>query len=272
MGSTKLIAASALVAACATAALATSNPPAPPLPVSFPAADGVPVTGQWHPGSIETLVVVIAPRAPERDSSRARAVDAFRARGFSVLTFDYRDLDAKSGRLPDSLRFVSYASRWVDDMVGALRFAREHGGPRSRVFAWGEETGSAVALAASGRARDLCDAVVVEGLFRSIGEHLDRIGTGVHPGIVEQHKRLVQDRDQPAAAINRFLGPLFLVMAGRDSVTPVSITKELYRGRRARTEILSLPESGHGDAARAPRYFDIVGNWLKQWRFTPRPQ
>lgn len=243
----------------------------PPAPVVFDVGAGARVGGEWFAGTADSLVVVIAPRLPARDPSRAVAAEAFRAAGFSVLTFDYRDVDSKTGVLPDSVRFVVYASRWVDDMVGALRFARERTGPRGHVFAWGQGIGSNVAIAAAGRGADLADAVVVEGLFRNIGEHLDLLGTGVMPEIVKQHQRLVLDRDQPSSAMNRYHGPVFVVMAGRDSIMPVINTKDIYRGRRARTEVFSLPQAGHDDAASDPAYFRTVANWLRQWRFA-RPR
>jgi alpha-beta hydrolase superfamily lysophospholipase len=258
----------ALVAALSVAVAAPTPAGAnPPEAVTIDVGAGARVAGEWFAGSVDTLVVVVAPRAPARDPARAEAAEAFRAAGFSVLTFDYRDVDSKTGTLPDSVRFVVYASRWVDDMVGALRFARERTGPRGRVFAWGQETGSNVAIAAAGRSEGLADAVVVEGLFRNVGEHLDLLGTGVMPEIVQQHRRLVLDKDQPATAMSRYAGPVFVVMAGRDSVTPVMTTKDVYRGRRALTEIFSLPEAGHGDAAKEPGYYRTVANWLRKWRF-----
>lgn len=268
LGLAGLIASVGIVSALGTALRAApANAATPPTPVVFDVGDGARVGGEWFAGPAETLVVVIAPRIPSRDPSRAVAAEAFRAAGFSVLTFDYRDVDARSGVLPDSLRFVVYASRWVDDMAGALRFAHQRSGPRGRVFAWGQGIGSNVAIAAAGREPVLADAVVVEGMFRNVGEHLDLLGTGVMPEIVRQHRRLVFDRDQPSVALNRYPGPVFVVMAGRDSVMPILNTKDIYRGRRARTDIYSLPQAGHEDAANDPAYFRTVTNWLRQWRF-----
>lgn len=271
-----LVAALGLALACAATSTAevaedglTHSFGAAPNPVVIDVGDGARIAGEWFGGTAESVAVVIAPRAPARIRSQFPwdAVEAFRDAGFAVLAFDYRDVDAKTGALPDSVRFVAYASRWVDDMVGALRLAREQTGPRGRVFAWGQGIGSNVAIAAAARSNGLADAVVVEGMFRNVGEHLDLLGTGVMPEIVKQHKRLVLDRDQPAAALNRYPGPVFVVMAGRDSVTPIITTKDIYRGRRARTDIFSLPEAGHDDAALDPRYYRTVTNWLKQWRY-----
>ncbi|HYM81705.1 MAG TPA: hypothetical protein VEY91_09905 [Candidatus Limnocylindria bacterium] len=249
------------------AALAATLPD--PIEVTFAAADSVPLAGRWYPGA-DTLAIVVAPRERGGEAARARAVEAFRGCGYSVLTFDYRDIDPRTASLRDSLRFIVFASRWVDDMVGALRLARERTGPRGRVFAWGQMVGGSVAVAAAARSRDLCDALVVEGLMLSTEEHLARIGTAGQPQIVDAHRRLVRDRDQPGSAASRARVPIYVVMAGRDSVVPITTTKEVYRGRRARTEILSLPEAGHEDAADAPRYFETVCRWLRRFQTGPR--
>jgi pimeloyl-ACP methyl ester carboxylesterase len=247
-----------------------SPPPLTSTDVRFLASDSISIGGHWYQGAIDTVALVVSPRATGGEQGRQKAIAAFHDLGYSVLTFDYRDYDVSSRAPSDSVAGLVYASRWVNDMAGALGYARSRVGANGRVFAWGQDIGGPVAVAAAAEGRDVCDAVVTEGMFRTTAEYLSRLGTAVSYDVHALHRRLVQPGDEPISACGRLTAPLYIVMAGRDSLTPNELTKDLYRGRRSRTDILLVPNAGHDNAADDPTYFVSIGRWLKQWQYAPR--
>ena len=236
--------------------------------VTFPALDSTTVLGWWLQGAKDAPVVVIAPRGTGTMADQLPAAQQFLARGFSVLTFDYRGFGPGSGaEAADSLRYIIFDSQWVDDLLGALRYARARGG--RHVFAWGQDLGSAVAFAAAARGSEACDAVAVEGLFRTSQEVLNANGTSVMQELVVRHRRLVRRQDEPFSAGARLTVPLLVVLAGKDDVTPPAITKLVVARVRTSKEIWELPAAGHLDAEKTPGYFDHVAQWLMRWTAYP---
>jgi pimeloyl-ACP methyl ester carboxylesterase len=236
--------------------------------ISFPAADSAAVTGWWLPGAAQAPVVVIAARGSGTMADMLPAAQEFLARGFAVLTFEYRGFGpAGSAATVDSLRYILLNSQWVSDMVGALRYARTRGG--GHVFAWGQDLGSAVALAAAARERAGCDAVAVEGVFRTTQEALLANGTSVLHDLEVRHRRLVDGRDEPLSAASQLRCPLFVVLAGKDEVTPVAETRTVLGRVRGRADAWDLPGAAHAGAEATPGYFDRLAKWFKQWTVYP---
>jgi alpha-beta hydrolase superfamily lysophospholipase len=153
--------------------------PVPPTPtdVRFLASDSVSVGGHWYQGTLDTVAIVVGPRARGGEGGREKAIGEFQKLGYSVLTFDYRDYDASAHAPSDSVAGLVFASRWVDDMTGALGYARGRVGTYGRVFAWGQDVGGPISVAAAAQGRELCDAVVTEGMFRTSQEYMNRLGT-----------------------------------------------------------------------------------------------
>lgn len=236
--------------------------------IGFPARDSTMVSGWWFQGAQAAPVVVIASRGTGTMADQLPAAQQFLARGFSVLTFDYRGFGPGSGpEAADSLRYIVFNSQWVDDLLAALRYARVRGG--GHVFAWGQDLGSAVVLAAAARTTGTCDAVAVEGLFRTTLAALNANGTAVMQEIVVRHRRLVQGQDEPISAGGRLTVPLLVVLAGQDEVTPPVITKAIIGRSRARTEKWEIPAAGHTGAERTPGYFDRMAQWFRFWATFP---
>jgi alpha-beta hydrolase superfamily lysophospholipase len=232
--------------------------------VALPTADSMTVSGWWLQGAKAAPVVVIAARGAGTMGDMLPAAQQFLARGFSVLTFDYRGFGpASNPEVVDSLRYVVFDSQWVEDMLGALRYARARGG--NRVFAWGQDLGSAVTLAAAARTREACDAIAVEGLFRTSQDVLNANGTAVMQDVVVRHRWLVQGQDEPFSAAARLRVPLLVVLAGRDEVTPLAITKTVTARSRARVETWVIPGAAHLGAEQTPGYFDHMAQWFKRW-------
>jgi alpha-beta hydrolase superfamily lysophospholipase len=230
--------------------------------VTFLAADSTTVSGWWLQGAKGAPVVVIASRRTGTMGDMLPAAQQFLARGFAVLTFDYRGFGPNATpEATDSMRYVVFDSEW------ALRFARVRGG--THVFAWGQDLGSAVVFAGAARARQYCDAIAVEGLFRNSQEVLLANGTSVIQEVVVRHRRFVKGPDEPFSAAARLRVPLLVVLAGKDDVTPPAITKTIIARTHARVETWDIPAAAHLGAEKTPGYFDRVAQWFKRWTAFP---
>jgi pimeloyl-ACP methyl ester carboxylesterase len=236
--------------------------------VTFAAADSATVIGWWFPGPKDAAVIVVASRGSGTMAEMLPAVKEFHARGFHVLTFDYRGFGpSSSAGARDSLRYIIFSSGWVDDMAGALRYARARGG--RHVFAWGQDLGSVVAVAGAARDPKGCDAVAVEGLFRTSQELLLANGTSVIKDVPLRHRQLVRGPDEPMSAASRLRVPLFAVLAGKDTLTPPATTKAIAARDRVRADIWLVADAGHAGAEQTPGYFDRLARWFKQWTALP---
>jgi alpha-beta hydrolase superfamily lysophospholipase len=238
--------------------------------VTFPTADSTTVSGWWLQGGKAAPVVVIASRGMGTMADQLPAAQQFLARGFGVLTFDYRGFGPGSNaEAVDSLRYIVFNSQWVEDLLGALRYARARGG--SHVFAWGQDLGSAVVLAAAARTPWACDAIAVEGLFSTSLGVLDANGTAVLREVAVRHRRLVRGGDEPISAGAMLKTPLLVVLAGKDDVTPAAGTRTIIAHVRSVKEQWEIPDAAHLGAEKTPGYFDHVAQWFKRWTaYRPR--
>jgi hypothetical protein len=241
--------------------------------VTFPSAvDSVRLTGWWFDGPAKSPVVVFCPRGRGTMADLLPSVRELGRRGFTVMTFDYRDFGPAGPGEADTLANLVFASRWVNDALGALRFARAHGSGRP-VFAWGQDLGGPVALAAGAREWTSLDAVAVEGLFRTSLEQVELNGTAQIPGVQKQHRLAVEARDEPISSVPVLRAPLFVVLAGRDDVTPPEITKRLTMRSLSIIDHWPIPAAAHDGAELTPGYFDRLAGWFKRIavQLPPRP-
>jgi uncharacterized protein len=236
--------------------------------ITFTTADSATISGWWFPGVKGAPVIVVASRGTGTMGDLLPCVQQLMARRYHVLTFDYRGFGpGASPETVDDLRYVVFDSRWVEDLVGALRYARTRAG--GRVFAWGQDLGSAVALAAAARTRGTCDAVAVEGLFRSAEEVLNANGTSAMQDVVVRHRMQVEGRDEPFSAAARLRVPLFVVLAEKDDVTPPAVTREICARVRTGVAYYAIPGAKHLGAEKTPGYFDRLTQWFKLYGAVP---
>jgi pimeloyl-ACP methyl ester carboxylesterase len=236
--------------------------------VTFPAdGDSATLEGWWIRGPKGSSVFVLAgPDSGNRADLLPLAGD-LRARGFSVLLFDYRDFGPRGAGPADSLRDIVFASRWVDDAVGALRFARTHVDSGGKVIAWGHALGSAVMVAALGRERRIAAGLAVDNPFRSVDDVLRWNGTSGIPDVERRHRHLVKPNDEPCLAAPRILVATLLVLAGRDESAPAAAADALFARARARVDRFALPEASLRDVLKARGYLDRLvewGRWVAQ--------
>ena len=229
--------------------------------VSFKSTrDQADLNGWWFEGKPDAPVLVLFDRSKGNMGDLLPAVAEFAGRGFTVMTFDYRDFGPAGPGPVDSLLQLAYASRWVNDAEGALRFAREKAGARP-VFAWGQELGGAVAVAAGARNRKNADAISCEALFRTLAELLRSSGLAQIPGAPERHRFLVETMDEPLTAVSSLMVPLHVTIAQKDDVWPAAATQEVARRSLSRIDRWNLPEGKHLGLEQTPGYYDRLGAW-----------
>lgn len=225
--------------------------------------DSVELDGWWFPNKPGSPVVVVCPRGKGTMADLLPSVRELSTRGYTVMTFDYRDFGPGSVGEADTLRTLIFASRWVNDTEGALLYARKRAAG-AFVFAWGQDLGGQTAVAAAARTRGNADAVACEGLFRTAQEQLRWNGTSSDPDAVRQHRMLVDGSDEPLSAVSMLQVPLFVVYAGKDDVTPPNVTRDITRRSLSIIDRLTLPAAGHDGAELSPGYFDQLTNWFRR--------
>lgn len=230
--------------------------------VSFESSrDGAPLTGWWFEGRPESPVLVLFDRERGSMGDLLPVAGEFVARGFNVMTFDYRDFGPAGPGPVDSLIQLAFASRWVNDAEGALRFARRQAGDRP-VFAWGQGLGGAVAVAAAARARGNADAVACEALFRTLPELLRASGLAQVPGAPERHRFLVETSDEPLTAVSSLMVPLHVALASKDDVWPAAVTQDVVRRSLSRIDRWIVPEGRHTGLEDTPGYYERLSGWF----------
>ncbi len=230
--------------------------------VSFPSSrDSVPLHGWWFAPADSAPVVVVCPTSTGNMADRLGSVREWARRGYRVLAFDLREFGPAGPGPVDSLDRLVFASRWVNDTEGALIWARSQAQGRP-VIAWGQDLGSALAIAAAARNKGNADALVLEGVFRTSQEQLLWLGTSQDPQTVRDHRRLVYPIDEPLSAAGRLRLPVFAVLAGKDELTPPDPTRQVIQRIMGPRELWPLPDAKHDNVAATPGYFDRITTWL----------
>ena len=230
--------------------------------VTFKATrDGADVTGWWFDGRPEAPVLVLFDRGTGNMGDLVPTATEFVARGFSVLTFDYRDFGPAGPGAVDTLVQLVFASRWVNDAEGALRFARAKAGKRP-VFAWAPDIGGAVAVAVAARDRKNVDAIACEGMFRTLPEFLRARGLAQIAGVPERHRFLVETADEPATTLGSLLVPLHVTLAGKDEDWPTFVTQDVTRRTLSRVDRWVLPDAKYDGIQQTDGYYDRIAGWF----------
>jgi predicted alpha/beta-fold hydrolase len=230
--------------------------------VSFKSTrDETDLSGWWFEGKPDAPVLVLFDGSKGNMSDLLPSVREFVARGFNVMTFDYRDFGPAGPGAVDSLLQLAFASRWVNDGEGALRFARDKAGKRP-VFAWGQELGGAVAVAAGSRSRSNADAIACEGLFRTVAELLRSSGLAQIPGVSDRHRFLVETNDEPITAVSGLAVPLLVTVAMKDDEWPPAVTQDAARRSLSRIDRWIVPDGKHLGLEKTPGYYDHMGGWF----------
>jgi len=234
------------------------------VPVRFGSADSVTIAGHWFAAPAKGPSVVLAPRRRGADPELHGLAAEFQRRGFGVLVFALRD-SQPANRDADSLRYAVMTSRWVDDMVGAMRAARARGEGTGHLFAWGQGLGGALAVAAAAREQGLCDALAAEDIFPNVDYAMRRNGTAVIPEAVRDQSRLLNGNDEPFSAAARLNLPVYAILVGANAGRPDDVIQQALRRNRGRTDRWLRPGVESPAPLPGPAQVDTLGAWFRRW-------
>jgi hypothetical protein len=230
--------------------------------VSFKSTrDGADLSGWWFDGLPDAPVLVLFDRGTGNMGDLMPVATEFVARGFNIMTFDYRDFGPAGPGAVDTLVQLAFASRWVNDAEGALRFARTKAGKRP-VFAWAPDIGGAVAAAAAARDMHNVNAIACHGMFRTLPELLRARGVAQIPGVPERHRFLVETADEPTSTVGNLNIPLYVIVAGKDEMWPAAVTQEVTRSTLSRVDRWILADAKYDGIEKTPGYYDKLGAWF----------
>jgi pimeloyl-ACP methyl ester carboxylesterase len=231
--------------------------------VTFPAAlDSAMLEGWWIPGGKGRPVVVMAGPGEGNRADLLPVARSLNGRGFGVLLFDYRDFGPRGPGAADSLKYVVLATRWIEDAVGALRFARARADSGTPVFGWGREMGSAAMLAAAGRERKLCEGLVLDNPWLNTEEAMRWNGTSTIPEAQRRQRQVLRPTDEPFTAAIRVRVPVLLTLAGREPSAPPASSDRRFASTRNKVERWLAPEATRATLPDAPGYLDKVAGWI----------
>lgn len=200
------------------------------------------------------------------------------AGGFTVLLYDSRGTGNSGGQF-------AFGAREVDDVLGAVRYARRLR-PRSRVGLLGVSIGAGDVIVAAARDRHVSATVadsayvdqvtLMQGLERL---HVGRFAIPLAPVATFVADYLTQtsvESFRPVAGVSRIApGHLLLIHSRHDTnpTTPLAGAFALLRASRGAAELWVAPRGDHGGALAAqPReYQSRVTAFFRRFLRRPRP-
>ena len=201
--------------------------------VSFPAEDGVLLSGWWVPLEKARGTVILFHGNAGNISHRLHHLELYRRLGLQALLFDYRGYGRNGGRPSEKGLYR--------DAVGALRYLERRGDvPMDRIVYCGESLGAAVAVElALNRPPSL---LILEGAFTSVPAMAGRIYPWLPIG------PLLRTRFDNLAKVPRVSCPTLLIHSRQDELVPFSFGEHLWKASGARVKKLYPISGGHNEA------------------------
>lgn len=203
--------------------------------VTFPTTDGLTLHGWFvtRTASPEAVVLVFNGNAGNR-AHRASFADALARHGHAVFLFDYRGYGGNPGSPSETrLRLDARAAR-------TYLLSRPDVDPGSLVY-FGESLGTAVAV-------ELASVHSPAGLIlRSPFTSLTAVG--------QHHYRwlpvgwLLRDRFATLDRLPRIHTPLLVIAGDRDSIVPISQSRQVFEAANEPKSLLVVPHADHNDSA-----------------------
>lgn len=163
-------------------------------------------------------------------------VPPLRGQGFRVVLAEYPGYGARSGT-PGETTFVA------DGRETVQMARREFGDP---VYLWGESLGCGVVSALATDPALKVDGIVLLTPWNTL------------PATAQSHYWflpalwLVRDRFDNTRNLQKYSGPVAVVMADRDEIIPNRLTQSLYRNIPSAKRLWTLPDAGHNSWPVAP--------------------
>ena len=194
----------------------------------YAAAPGVATTLVWSHGNGGNI------------AGRADVLLALAARGVNVLAYDYRGYGRSEGR-PSEPGVYLDAEAAYDDV-------RARGVPATRIVAFGESLGGAVAIRLA-TVRP-CAGVAVVSTFTTMRD----VGRA-HYGPLAL---LAGDRFDSLARVRTLAAPILVAHGDRDEVVPVALGEALFAAAREPKRFFRVAGAQHNDVFDAPDLIDAI--------------
>jgi len=163
-------------------------------------------------------------------------VPPLQKQGFRVILAEYPGYGARGGKFGEAAM--------VADARESVRSARrEFDGP---LYLWGESLGCGVASAVAATPDLKIDGLVLLTPWNTL------------PATAQSHYWflpalwLVRDRFDNIGNLEKYSGPVAVVMADRDEVIPNRLTQSLYRSIHSAKRLWTFPDAGHNSWPVAP--------------------
>lgn len=161
--------------------------------------------------------------------------EAWAARGFDVLLFDYRGYGRSHGAATGERELYMDADAAYDYVV-----ARRGVAPQ-KVVLYGQSLGTTAATDVASRRP--CAAVILESGLSSAEE----MSALVLPGVPAFVRRLARNRFESTRKLAEVRCPVLVAHGERDEVIPVEQGRKLYAAAREPKQLIVLPAAGHND-------------------------
>lgn len=168
--------------------------------------------------------------------NRQYYVPPLQKQGFRVILAEYPGYGARSGKPGEAAM--------VEEARESVRLAlQEFGGP---LFLWGESLGCGVASALSADPGMKIDGMVLLTPWNTL------------PSTAQSHywflpaRWLVRDRFDNIRNLQKYSGPVAVLMAGKDEIIPNRLTQSLYQKIQPPKRLWTFKEAGHNSWPVAP--------------------
>jgi fermentation-respiration switch protein FrsA (DUF1100 family) len=204
------------------------------------AGDGVRLHSWYAPGPPDAPTLVWSHGNGGNIADRADVLLALAARGLAVLAYDYRGYGRSTGRPSEAGVYR--------DVEAAYESERARGVPATRIVAFGESLGGAVAIRLA--TERPCAGVAVVSTFTSMQDVGRR-----HYGTLAL---LAGNRFDSRSRVGRLRVPLFVAHGDEDEIVPFALGEDLFAAAREPKRFLHLPRFHHNDVFDAPGLLDAI--------------
>ncbi len=221
--------------------------------VDFPTEDGLVLRGD-RIGALDRPVVVFGHGYRDRRRQGDPLAKALLARGYSVLSFDFRGSGDSDGA------FTAIGAREAEDVRAALRHLAARGVPPERTAYVGFSMGGAAGLLAGDALASLAAVVVIapyNRLLETFERRSTRFGVPLRPWLEPAVRMFGWAHDVDPATVRPIDGasaiapaPLLILGARDDWRAPPDGLEELFGAASEPKRLEILPRGNHLDLAR----------------------
>ncbi|MBN1763861.1 MAG: alpha/beta hydrolase [Sedimentisphaerales bacterium] len=182
-------------------------------------------------------------------ADRIYYIEPLQRLGYRPVLIEYPAYGARSGSVGEP--------SMVADAIEVVRMSEEEFG--APIYLWGESLGSAIAAAAAADNHPAVKGVVMLTPWERLPDLAQRKFWFLPV------KWLVKDTYDNIDNLNKFTGPVAVIMAGRDELIPNHHTRRLYEALHNPKKLWTFPDAGHNTWPTAPHlpWWEEVMNFVR---------